>query len=68
MDTEKLHNVCKSFAEQLKEIIEEELKKGLRDYQTDQMRATVIEETKQEYIKILQQIANIEQEIKHLSY
>lgn len=68
MDTEKLHNVCKEFAEQLKEIIEGELKKGLRDYQTDQMRAMVIEETKQEYIKILQQIANIEQEIKYLSY
>lgn len=68
MDTEKLHNVCKAFAEQLKEIIEEELKKGLRDYQTDQIRLMVIEETKQEYIKILQQIANIEQEIKYLSY
>lgn len=68
MDTERLHNVCKSFAEQLKEIIEEELKKGLRDYQTDQMRAMVIEETKQEYEKILQQIANIEREIKYLSY
>lgn len=68
MDTEKLHNVCKTFAEQLKEIIEGELKKGLRDYQTDQIRSMVIEETKQEYIKILQQIANIEQEIKYLSY
>ena len=68
MDTEKLHNVCKSFAEQLKEIIEEELKKVLRDYQTAQIRLMVIEETKQEYIKILQQIANIEQEIKYLSY
>ena len=67
MDTEKLHNVCKSFAEQLKEIVEGELKKGLRDYQTDQIRLMVIEETKQEYAKILQQIANIEQEIKYLS-
>lgn len=68
MDTEELHNVCKTFADQLKEIIEEELRKGLRDYQTDQIRSMVIEETKQEYIRILQQIANIEQEIKYLSY
>lgn len=68
MDAQKLHNACKVFADQVKEIVEEELKKGLEDYQTEQMRSMVIEETKQEYIKILQQIANIEQEIKYLSY
>lgn len=68
MDTEKLHNICKSFAEQIEEIIQEELKKGLRDYQTEQIRSMVIEETKQEYKKILQQIANIEIEIMLLSY